>query len=299
MTKAAEQLHIAQPALGQQMRQLEESFTVPLLVRHSRGVAPTEAGSLLFERALKIMQLVSDTEQEVARLGGAAREIVTLGLTPSITQVLGSELLVQARERVPGVFLSLVEDVSYVLLEAMKDGKLDIALAYELAGLPGPSRTAVMDEDLLFLTAPQLSDSEEPITFAEAMMHNLALAGKRDMVRHLVEAAAARMGVQVPMVFEVQSIPALRDIALRGLAACIMPYGTAINEIKRGALVGRRIVDPAITRTLYLFRPAGRPAFFNEVALSLLIQDMIVLLKDAIGPLARYHPDFQPNTQTP
>ena len=52
-------------------------------------------------------------------------------------------------------------------------------------------------------------------------------------------------------------------------------------------------------RQLYLFRPAGRPAFFNEVALSLLIQDMIVLLKDAIGPLARYHPDFQPNTQTP
>jgi LysR family nitrogen assimilation transcriptional regulator len=48
MTKAAEQLHIALPALGQQMRQLEESLGVPLLVRHSRGVAPTEAGSLVF-----------------------------------------------------------------------------------------------------------------------------------------------------------------------------------------------------------------------------------------------------------
>lgn len=293
LTKAAEQLHIAQPALGQQMRQLEESLNVPLLIRHSRGVAPTEAGSLLFERALKIMQLISDTEQEVARLGGATQEIVTLGLTPSITLVLGSELLIQARERIPGVFLSLVEDVSYELEEAMAEGKLDLALAYEVGERPGLSRTAVLDEDLLFLTAPQLSDSEEPISFAEAMTHNLALTSKRDTVRHLIDAAAARTGLRVPMVFEVQSIPALRDIALRGLAACIMPYGTAINELKRGALVGRRIVDPAITRTLYLFRPTGKPAFLNEVALAALIRDMIVLLKDAIGPLARYHPDFR------
>ena len=72
------------------------------------------------------------------------------------------------------------------------------------------------------------------------------------------------MGLQVPMVFEVQSIPALRDIALRGLAACIMPYGTAINEIKRGALAGRRIVDPAITRTLYIFRPPGQAALVQR-----------------------------------
>ena len=51
MTRAAEQLHVAQTALGMQIRQLEEDLGVALLVRHSRGVEPTKAGALLLARA--------------------------------------------------------------------------------------------------------------------------------------------------------------------------------------------------------------------------------------------------------
>ena len=51
MTRAAEQLHVAQTALGMQIRQIEEDLGVALLVRHSRGVEPTKAGRLLHERA--------------------------------------------------------------------------------------------------------------------------------------------------------------------------------------------------------------------------------------------------------
>ena len=62
MTRAAEQLHVAQTALGMQIRQIEEDLGVALLVRHSRGVEPTKAGSLLHARALL---------QEYAALAGA------------------------------------------------------------------------------------------------------------------------------------------------------------------------------------------------------------------------------------
>jgi LysR family nitrogen assimilation transcriptional regulator len=55
MTRAAEHLNVAQTALGMQIKQLEESLGVTLLVRHSRGVEPTKAGSLLRERALEIL----------------------------------------------------------------------------------------------------------------------------------------------------------------------------------------------------------------------------------------------------
>ena len=66
MTRAADQLHVAQTALGMQIKQLEESLGVALLVRHSRGVEPTAAGTLLRDRAIEILKLVEQTRREVA-----------------------------------------------------------------------------------------------------------------------------------------------------------------------------------------------------------------------------------------
>ena len=56
MTRAADQLRVAQPALGLQIRQLEDDLGVALLVRHSRGVVPTEAGRLLYDRVVAILR---------------------------------------------------------------------------------------------------------------------------------------------------------------------------------------------------------------------------------------------------
>src|SRR5262249_1965880 len=84
ITRAAEQLSVAQPALGLQIRQLEQELGVELLTRHSRGVVPTEAGSLLLERARGILAMVEETKRDVRALGGARSETLTLGLTPSI-----------------------------------------------------------------------------------------------------------------------------------------------------------------------------------------------------------------------
>jgi tetratricopeptide (TPR) repeat protein len=65
MTRAAEQLHVAQTALGMQIRQLEEDLGVALLVRHSRGVEPTRAGNLLRARALDILSLVEQARKDL------------------------------------------------------------------------------------------------------------------------------------------------------------------------------------------------------------------------------------------
>ena len=81
MTRAASELHIAQPALGMQIRQLEDDLGVALLVRHSRGVDPTPAGAALHRRALAILALVEDSRREVIAAAGNESESVSLGLT--------------------------------------------------------------------------------------------------------------------------------------------------------------------------------------------------------------------------
>ncbi|MDB5642670.1 MAG: hypothetical protein JWN07_1987 [Hyphomicrobiales bacterium] len=73
MTAAAELLNLAQPALGSQIRQLEKELSVALLVRHSRGVSPTEAGRLLYERAKALLREVEEIRRDVQQLARRRR----------------------------------------------------------------------------------------------------------------------------------------------------------------------------------------------------------------------------------
>ena len=79
-TKAAVTLRVAQPAIGMQIRKLEERLGVKLLIRHSRGVEMTEAGAVLATRALSLLQTFDDLCQEVADVGGEPRGRVVLGM---------------------------------------------------------------------------------------------------------------------------------------------------------------------------------------------------------------------------
>ena len=136
MTRAADYLNVAQPALGLQIRQLEEDLGSQLLNRHSRGVEPTAAGLTLFERAQQILALVDETRAEMRALRGSVSESVRLGLTPSIISLIGYDLLVEAREEIPQVLFSVTDELGYALIDATKRGELDLALAYEVDDEP-------------------------------------------------------------------------------------------------------------------------------------------------------------------
>src|SRR5262245_33619233 len=104
MTRAAEQLRVAQPALGMQIRQLEEELGVALLTRHSRGVEPTKAGQLLHAKALTILRLVEEVSKEITAFDQYEIESIRLGMTPTLMMLLGPDLAVAAREQLPQVF---------------------------------------------------------------------------------------------------------------------------------------------------------------------------------------------------
>ena len=92
MTRAAEQLNVAQTALGMQIKQLEESLGVALLVRHSRGEELTKAEELLHERAIEILKLVEQTRKEVAGDAGNTAESMPWH-TPALMLIIGTEMV--------------------------------------------------------------------------------------------------------------------------------------------------------------------------------------------------------------
>ena len=293
MTRAAEQLHLAQPALGMQIRQIEEDLGVALLVRHSRGVEPTRAGALLHARALAILKLVEETRAEVSACDRGGSESIRLGMTPTLMLLVGPQLAVNVREGVPQVFLSLVEEMSHVLVDALSRGELDIALAYDVADTPRLARTAVYQEDLVLVTLPGPTRGQ-PVRFADAMEESLALPEQRDSVRELVHRVAREQGLEPKIAFEIRSIAAIRNLILRGAAAGILPYGSVIEEVRAGRLDARPIVAPALRRTLFVAASSERPPFKNELALIGVIRASLAGLTDVVGALAHPLPPREP-----
>jgi LysR family nitrogen assimilation transcriptional regulator len=295
MTRAAEQLHVAQPALGSQVKQMEAELGVPLLHRHSRGVSVTPAGQFLYEQAQKILALVTETTREMATFQTGQTETIRLGMSPSVMHLAASDMLARAESAMPNVTLRIVEETSHLLFDALKRGELDMLLAHEIPDSPGMTRTPWLHEELLFVNAaepgsahPTLSawDITKTIPLAKALEAGLTLLLRLDGVRKIIEMASLSINLKPRIAFQVQSPQALKILIIDHSVASILPYGLAFPELRSGALVARRVTEPPLVRTLYMARTNKRLSAMNEAALAELLESIRVRLFDHLGPLA-------------
>lgn len=287
MTRAAELLHVAQTALGMQIRQIEEDLGVALLFRHSRGIEPTRAGKLLYTRAVSILRLIDETCQEVSACGREDSETIRLGITPALLLASGTEIAFTVREQLPQVSLSIVEGMSHILIETLARAELDFVLCYDVPDLPQFTRTALLQDDLVLVTLPGPKKGE-PVPLVEVLNETLAMPEEGDMVRAVVTRNARALGLDLKVAYEVGSVSALKSLASRGAASIIMPYFAVIEELRAGKLDVRPIIRPALRRTLFLASSAHRGPFRNEAGLTNAIRISLQSMVDEMGPLA--HP---------
>jgi LysR family transcriptional regulator, nitrogen assimilation regulatory protein len=287
MTRAAEHLNVAQTALSMQIRQLEEDLGVALLVRHSRGIEPTEAGKLLHARATGILRQVEDARREVASAGAEIHETVRLGITPALMLAIGAELIIRIRELAPNVSMSLTESMSHVLFDELRRGEIDFALCYDVPDEPHFARTAFLQEDLVLVTQPD-EVRKGPVALVDALDGILAMPEAADTVRQAVARAAREIGLEVRVSYEIRSVAAMKSLAQKGAATCILPFASVAGDVHDGKLAARPIMMPPIRRTLYLAAPAQRPELRSETAIRGAVRDAATLLLDMLGTLA--HP---------
>lgn len=288
LTGAAEQLHVAQPALGLQIRNLEEGLGVPLLERHSRGVTATQAGQLLYRRAVTILQALENARQEITDFASDERKTVRFGITPSVMALLSPDILIDARKTMPNIYLSLMEELSYILVSSLEEGELDAAFAYKKVTQPGLSVHALLEEDLLAVSSPEVEKTNEPITFYELSQRDLVLAGERDIVRQSIDNTAERLNMPVNIVYETQSVLATKNLVKKGIASAVLPFGTIAKDIKEGTLCGRLIIEPNVPRTLYFLERERSTSFEYETDFHKFSGNILRQLKKRLGSIA--HP---------
>ena len=287
MTRAADQLHVAQPALGMQIRQMEEELGVSLLVRHSRGVELTEAGHLLYPRAIQILNLVEETRKQIVAFGGRQNETIRFGITPALMLMIGAELAMTVREQYPQISFQMAEAMSHVLIETLSRGEIDFILSYDVPETSQISKIDLLHDDLVLVTKPGQHEGKA-IAFVEAIDQPLAMPERGDGVRDLVERTAADLGLELKVDYEVRSIAAMKNLALRGAAACILPSYSLIEEVQSGKLSAWTVITPPLRRTLSLAFLTKKGPYRNEVALTNAVRISLETLIKAAGPLS--HP---------
>lgn len=266
LTRAAAVLHIAQPALSQQVSGLEAEIGQRLLVRSKQGVAPTEAGALLYQHAQVILKHLSDAMAEVELAGREVAGEVSLGLAPySSANLIALPLLQLVRRRYPKIRLRIADSFGPVLSEAMMTGRLDMALLFDPGPLSGMNFEHLLTEELVLLRRAdgEGSATEETVAVSELAELALMLPSPLHTIRKAVVAACQLEGISPEVVAEVGSVQVMGQAVEAGLGATLLPRSVAERLTELHPL---RIdkVSPAIVVKLSLGTssslPLSRPA---------------------------------------
>ncbi|MGV6874048.1 LysR family transcriptional regulator [Pseudochelatococcus sp. B33] len=251
VTAAANHVHISQPALTYQLKQMEEELGVKLLERNPRGISLTPAGEVLLAKAEAVLTEMEAIKPALMRFRGPAKRHVTFGIAPTPARALAADLI-DACTRSGRFEIDIREAFSDDLHRMVALGELDCALFY---GTPDPGRSiasiALVREALFAIAAPKLfaGVASDVIRFEELATLLLVLESTGMIGRRLVDEAAAERGLTLDVV-TASSIPVKKEVIARNDRSTVGPVGLYAEELAAGTLRARRIVEPELVRTL-------------------------------------------------
>ncbi|ATL31998.1 LysR family transcriptional regulator [Streptomyces formicae] len=266
-TRAAARLHLAQPGVSAQVRQLERELGHRLLDRSGREVTPTEVGRALLPYARAALAAVEGARRTAEEFTGLLRGQVTLGLVSgaAIHEFDVVSVLADFHDAHPQVEISLTEDSSERMLTALRGGELDMALLGVGAEEPPPGICLhiVIDEPLVAVMAPDdplLAPADRTdVPLAELAERPLISLPRGTGVRGVLDRACAEAGFRPRIAFEAAAPEVLVRLAERGLGVAVLP-GISDAEAAAFGLRSLEITDPRSRGRIALARRTDGPA---------------------------------------
>lgn len=162
-TRAAEELHLSQPALSRAIQKLEDQLGQPLFERKPREIVLTDLGVVLLDRAKDILKLMDDTFAELSETGRRGR--VRLGAIPTIAPYFLPGMLATFAKKHPEISVVVQEDTTDVLIKRCSHGEVDLAILAEPIFAKQLDVEPLFDEELhLLMPRGHPLESEKKIT---------------------------------------------------------------------------------------------------------------------------------------
>ena len=275
LTRAADILHIAQPALSQQVAALEAQFEQRLLIRSQHGVAPTEAGRALYRHAQLILRQVEQAQSDVSKSGRVVSGLVSIGLAPYSTgAMLALPLLQLVRQRCPDIVLHINENFGGVISEMVMTGRMDLALIYDSGPIRGVRFEPMFTETLFAVTPSDLAlpgATTDTVPLRALRDLELLLPSRIHTIRKIVDASFERIRVKPRVIAEIESVASLAQAIRAGIGATILPWSSASGIASTAGLALRHVTSPAIELKISLCTSDHLP--MSDPALA--VQDLV------------------------
>ncbi|MFA3792093.1 LysR family transcriptional regulator [Aliiglaciecola sp. SL4] len=254
---AARELDIAQPAISQQLANLEREMGTALLERSFRGVTLTQAGKIFINHAEAITKTINDSKIELQKLTNNRSGTVRVGMLPSIGNVLSMPLIAEINHFHPHIKLEISTGPSYAVKEWLKTNQLDIALTYEQEIEQSFMSAYPLIEEYMYLIVGS-SDSaknyrqllnRDTVNFWELSQFELLTPGLKDALGQLINNYEQKTGVALKhdKAYSGQLMTGLRQV-IQGEGLMILPSSAMYHLEESKVVKALKIEQPEMTR---------------------------------------------------
>jgi DNA-binding transcriptional LysR family regulator len=258
ISAGAERLHVSQPAVTREIKELEARLGVTLFDRLPRGVALTQAGRTLQDYASRIFALSEAAERELTELAGLSAGHLLIGASATVGVYLVPAVIARFNVLFPGVTV----DLTVTNTEQVEQGLQ--AHEFGLGFIEGPYDDAVFDakeigsDEIIAVAASGHPWAERKFAARELADRAVIMRESGSGTRAIVEAAYERVGLAITPVMSVSHTEAIKRMLLAGHAIAYVSSLSVADEIARGDLVTLKVTGVEITRSLHVVWLKGR-----------------------------------------
>lgn len=211
-TRAAEQLHIAQPALSIAIKNLEEELDVLLFNRRGRKISLTAEGEALFQHAQGILQGVAAAKQEIADLRGLFKGEVRVGLTPMLSSFFFPKIIASFKQSHPALKIAISGDSAWSIQRKIESGEFDIGVI--AGGVPeGLDSHHLLREEIVACVYPgHPFAGSKKVALRELLGEPLIHYQEGYQLRELIDELCAREGITPTVVAESNLYTLIRSL---------------------------------------------------------------------------------------
>lgn len=255
---AANDMHISQPAVSQQIKALETTLGVRLVARSGRGVALTPAGEALLPYAERLLKALYDTEPVVREIHALERGAITVGASTSAGAYVVPRLLAGFHALHPNIQLTLKVGNRLTIEEDLLAHRVDLAIMGLISQHERFTVEYLMPNKLIMVTAPfHPLAARGPIPLSALQTETMLQRERGSGTRQDVERTFERAGVTMQSALELSDTGAIKEAATAGLGLAVVFRQSVERELANGSLVELDVEGFPLQRKWFVVRLRG------------------------------------------